>query len=102
MTDIFQEIIILIICFFGSFDYLIGEPPNRIHPVVWIGKTISFFTGQIKKKGNNKAHGALNEKIQGSILAISWTSTIGIICYLASVSSLHSLGTIAFTLLSTF
>ena len=97
-----QEIIISIICFSVSFDYLIGEPPNRIHPVVWIGKTISFFTGQIKKEGNNKTHSALNEKIQGSILAISLTSTIGIISYLASVSSLHSLGIIAFTLLSSF
>ncbi len=97
-----QEIIISIICFSVSFDYLIGEPPNRIHPVVWIGKTINFFTGQIKKKRNNKAHGVLNEKIQGSILAISLTSTIGILSYLALVSSLHSLGIIAFILLSTF
>src|SRR5919107_449240 len=97
-----QEIIISIICFSVSFDYLIGEPPNRIHPVVWIGKAINFFTGQIKKKGNNKAHGVLNEKIQGSILAISLTSTIGILSYIATVSSLHSLGIIAFTLLSTF
>jgi adenosylcobinamide-phosphate synthase len=46
-----QEIIISIICFSVSFDYLVGEPPNRIHPVVWIGKTINFFTGKIKKKG---------------------------------------------------
>ncbi|HYO06303.1 MAG TPA: cobalamin biosynthesis protein [Phototrophicaceae bacterium] len=97
-----QEIIISIICFSVSFDYLVGEPPNRIHPVVWIGKTINFFTCKIKKRGNDKAHNGLNEKIHGSILAISLTSTIGILSYLALVSTLHSLGIIAFILLSTF
>ena len=97
-----QEIIISIICFSVSFDYLIGEPPNRIHPVVWIGKTINFFTDKIKKNGNSKEHNGLNEKIYGSILAISLTSTIGILSYLALVSSLHWLGIIAFILLSTF
>lgn len=97
-----QEIIISIVCFSVSFDYLVGEPPNRIHPVVWIGKTINFFTAKIKKKGKDKAHNGLNEKIQGSILAISLTSAIGILSYLALVSSLHSLGIIAFILLSTY
>ena len=49
MIQIVQEIF-LVICFSISFDYLIGEPPNSIHPVVWIGKIINFFTVQIKKK----------------------------------------------------
>ncbi len=97
-----QEIIISIICFSVSVDYLIGEPPNRIHPVVWFGKIIDFFTGQIKKKGNNKVHDGLNEKIHGSILAISLTSIIGALSYLAVLSSLHSLGIIVFTILSAF
>ncbi len=26
-----------------TFDLLVGEPPARIHPVVWIGKLISFM-----------------------------------------------------------
>lgn len=54
MTNPLQEVIILIICFSASFDYLIGEPPNRVHPVVWIGKTINFFANQIKKKETAK------------------------------------------------
>ncbi len=101
MTDLFQEIIILIICLSVSFDYLIGEPPNRIHPVVWIGKTISFFTNLIKKKGNKKTPtGGLQERIYGSILAISLTYVTGMLSYLILVSSLHLLGIIAFILLS--
>ena len=26
-----------------AFDILLGEPPARIHPVVWIGKFIAFL-----------------------------------------------------------
>ena len=26
-----------------AFDLIIGEPPTKIHPVVWIGKLISFL-----------------------------------------------------------
>lgn len=28
----------------GLFDLLLGEPPNPVHPVVWMGKLIGFFT----------------------------------------------------------
>src|SRR6185437_6450240 len=48
MIFIVQQII-LIICLSISFDYVIGEPPNSIHPVVWYGKIINFFTTKIKK-----------------------------------------------------
>ncbi|MGN6628446.1 MAG: hypothetical protein ACTHKJ_01045 [Candidatus Nitrosocosmicus sp.] len=47
--QILHELILIIILSI-SFDYYIGEPPNRIHPVVWIGKGIDIFTKQIKKK----------------------------------------------------
>ena len=45
MIQIFQEMILLV-CFSISFDYFIGEPPNAIHPVVWTGKIIKFYTGK--------------------------------------------------------
>ena len=75
MELILQEII-LIICFSISMDYLLGEPPKGIHPVVWIGKIINFFTCQIKKR-NNKENNILSEKTWGSILAVSLITTIG-------------------------
>ena len=53
MIQILLEII-LVTCFSISLDYLIGEPPNNIHPVVWIGKIIYFFTSQIKKGKNQR------------------------------------------------
>jgi adenosylcobinamide-phosphate synthase len=98
MIQIVQEII-LVICFSISFDYLIGEPPNSIHPVIWIGKIINFFTGQIKKR--NKKYKSY-EKIYGSVLALSLTSTIGILAYLIIILPLSMIGTSVFILLSTF
>ena len=43
-----------------AFDILIGEPPVRIHPVVWIGRLISFLRA--------RAHPT---KLQGIILAMT-------------------------------
>jgi adenosylcobinamide-phosphate synthase len=100
MELILQEII-LIICFSISMDYLLGEPPKSIHPVVWIGKIINFFTCQIKKR-NNKENNILSEKTWGSILAVSLITTIGTISYLITLQAFYMLGTIAFVLLSTF
>jgi adenosylcobinamide-phosphate synthase len=100
MELILQEII-LIICFSISMDYLLGEPPKSIHPVVWIGKIINFFTCQIKKR-NNKENNILSEKTWGSILAVSLITTIGTTSYLITLQAFYMLGTIAFVLLSTF
>ncbi len=99
MIQILLEII-LVICFSISFDYFFGEPPNKIHPVVWIGKIIYFFTGQIKKRYNKRYK--LYEKICGSVLALSLTFIIGILVYLILIQSFHILGTILFILISTF
>ena len=100
MELILQEII-LIICFSISMDYLLGEPPKGIHPVVWIGKIINFFTCQIKKR-SNKENNILSEKTWGSILAVSLITTIGTTSYLIILQAFYMLGTIAFVLLSTF
>jgi adenosylcobinamide-phosphate synthase len=95
MIQILLEII-LVTCFSISLDYLIGEPPNNIHPVVWIGKIIYFFTSQIKKGNESK------EKIFGALLALFLTTIIGILAYLLIIQSLYTLGTISFILISTF
>jgi adenosylcobinamide-phosphate synthase len=99
MIQIFQEMI-LIICFSISFDYFIGEPPNAIHPVVWIGKIIKFSIGKIKKR-NNKTH-IISERISGSILAICLTTTSGIFTYLIILQAFFIIETIIFILFSAF
>ena len=35
-----------------AIDLIVGEPPNPLHPVVWIGKTISFMERFGKGKSN--------------------------------------------------
>ena len=44
----------------AAFDILIGEPPVRVHPVVWIGRMISFLRA--------RSHPT---KLQGILLAIT-------------------------------
>lgn len=97
--QILQEIILIIILSV-SFDCFIGEPPNSIHPVVWIGKGINFFTKQIKEKDIEKFK--LDEKKSGSIFALSFTSILGIFAYVIIVQSVYVLGPIAFICLSVF
>ena len=99
MMQIFQEMI-LITCFSISFDYFIGEPPNAIHPVIWIGKIIKFSIGKIKKR-NKKTH-IISERISGSILAICLTTISGIFTYLIILQAFFIIETIIFILLSAF
>lgn len=43
----------------GAFllDLVIGEPPELIHPVVWIGKLIEFFRDHISSERLSRFHG---------------------------------------------
>ena len=43
-------IIILIISVI--IDWVVGDPVNKIHPVAWIGKYISYFIPKIKENRN--------------------------------------------------
>jgi len=43
-----------------AFDILLGEPPARIHPVVWIGKLIAFLRSR-----------ASPSRLQGAMLALT-------------------------------
>jgi adenosylcobinamide-phosphate synthase len=95
--ELIDEIILTLIIAF-VIDGLIGEPPNRLHPVVQIGKIINLFTIFTKNLSTNK--GKHFEKLMGSILAIGLPTFVGLIFYLISVQSFHLLGTLIFILLS--
>ncbi|MGN6821790.1 MAG: cobalamin biosynthesis protein [Candidatus Nitrosocosmicus sp.] len=97
--QILHELILIIILSI-SFDYFIGEPPNRFHPVVWIGKGIDIFTKQIKKKDFAKFK--IPEKMSGSILALSLTSILGVFAYVIIIQSVYTISTIAFIFISVF
>ena len=55
--------ICLIVALAGAIgiDWLFGDPPNRYHPVAWLGQIIGFFVPKLK--GNN-------EKANGTIFAV--------------------------------
>ena len=64
ITELYSNSIYMLLTtllFALAFDLLIGEFPVKIHPVVWIGKIISFFKGLLIK---------YDSKIAGLILAI--------------------------------
>ena len=52
--------LLTILLFALAFDLLIGEFPAKMHPVVWIGKIISFF----------KKHLGFDNKLSGLIITI--------------------------------
>lgn len=83
-------------------DITIGEPPNRIHPVVLIGRIINFFTKMIKNASRNRKEKEKEdfEKVMGSILALGLTVMVSVVVYYISMQSLVLLGTIFFVILS--
>ncbi|MEM2875368.1 MAG: cobalamin biosynthesis protein [Candidatus Bathyarchaeia archaeon] len=46
-------------------DLLFGEPPDRLHPTVWMGGVISFLKDKIRDKN------ARVERINGALMALS-------------------------------
>jgi adenosylcobinamide-phosphate synthase len=46
-------------------DLTLGEPPNSLHPVVWIGKLIGFLDRHMRRSGNVVA-----DRAKGIVLAL--------------------------------
>ncbi|HSV42415.1 MAG TPA: cobalamin biosynthesis protein, partial [Methanomassiliicoccales archaeon] len=46
-------------------DLTLGEPPNRLHPVVWIGSVIAFLDKRIERKGQRA------DRAKGVLLALT-------------------------------
>ena len=84
-------------------DITIGEPPNKMHPVVLIGRIIKFFTKIIKKNSSQyiKEKEKENfEKVMGSILALGLTVLVSVVVYYIITQSFYLLGTIFFVIVS--
>jgi len=47
------------------FDLLLGDPPSRFHPVIWIGKLIKFLKSKFKSKSPNTPK---RDKFKGFLL----------------------------------
>ncbi|MEW6069102.1 MAG: cobalamin biosynthesis protein, partial [Candidatus Thermoplasmatota archaeon] len=55
---------ILILAIAVILDLSFGEPPEKVHPVAWIGKSISFFDKRVKRGSQRK------EKLLGIVIAL--------------------------------
>lgn len=62
LTFILESMLILFLALF--LDLIFGEPPEKLHPTVWIGKTIEFLKPRFK--GSNPKM----EKVKGIILGL--------------------------------
>jgi adenosylcobinamide-phosphate synthase len=76
-------------------DIMFGDPPNRFHPVSWIGTLISMLIPKIK------AYGVFNEKLRGVIFVIISVMSIGTATQLLVLVCVHLVGIVAATVLTT-
>jgi adenosylcobinamide-phosphate synthase len=70
-----------------TVDFLLDDPPNRYHPVAWLGKLIEFFIPKLKD--NNKS--ARKEKLKGIVFATGLVVTFGLTIHLTVSASLNVL-----------
>ena len=47
------------------FDLILGDPPSRFHPVIWIGKLINFLKSKLKSTSSNTPK---KDKFKGFLL----------------------------------
>lgn len=59
-----------------ALDFFLGDPPNRYHPVSWLGSLTTFLIQKIK--GNKDGFAVRRERLAGLILATSLVAVIGV------------------------
>ncbi len=67
-----------------AIDLLVGEPPNRFHPVVWMGRLIGFLDGKVSRKeprraGREKALGVLVAIIPIIVFVLAFTALLAVV-----------------------
>jgi adenosylcobinamide-phosphate synthase len=83
----------LIVALVGGFliDWLFGDPPNRYHPVAWLGRIVGYFMPRLKG-------GA--EKAKGTVFAILLVVATGAAVHFIAFASMYLAGTIALVIAS--
>lgn len=75
MSFITESILVLVLALI--FDLVFGEPPEKLHPTVWIGKTIEFLKPRFKGSSPKV------EKIKGIMLGLIVMLVFALIVYIA-------------------
>jgi adenosylcobinamide-phosphate synthase len=71
-----------------TIDILVNDPPNRFHPVSWLGRLIQYFVPKLKDKRKS----ASREKLNGILFAIGLVVTFGVIFQVSIFATLHFFG----------
>lgn len=69
-----------------ALDWALGDPPNKYHPVAWLGRIAGFFVPRLK------ARSPASEKAKGIAFAIAIVALAGIAAQLAAMASLYLAG----------
>ena len=80
-----------------TIDIILGDPPNKCHPVAWLGKLIGVFVPKLKDKKKSEK----KEKLKGTIFATSLIVIFGLTIHLAVSGTLHLFGGLAIIITST-
>lgn len=67
-----------------AIDLLVGEPPNRYHPVVWMGQVIGYLDRKVSREeprraGREKALGVLVALIPIIVFVVAFTALLALI-----------------------
>jgi len=72
-------------------DWLLGDPPNRYHPVAWLGRLVGYFMPRLKG-------GA--EKAKGTVFAVSLIIAMSLAVHFTIFASMYLAGIIALVVAS--
>lgn len=72
-------------------DWLFGDPPNRYHPVAWLGRLVSYCVPRLKG-------GA--EKVKGAVFAVSLVIAVALAVHFLMFASMYLAGIIALAVVS--
>lgn len=90
-----SEFILLTLAGGIALSFLLVDPPNRIHPVSWFGKLVSYFIPKLKHKSSPK-----EEKLKGIIFALILTFGISVVSYYFSITLYKLFGIVALLIFS--
>ncbi len=79
-------------------DILLGDPPNRFHPVSWLGILIGLLTPKIK--GDKDGYNVNKEKLRGVIFVIILVASLGVATHVLVYMCLHLIGIVAVIILA--
>ena len=70
-------------------DWIFGDPPNRYHPVAWVGRLTGYFMPTLKSRS------AKAEKVKGALFALLLVGLFGLAVHFAAMASFQFAGIFA-------